>query len=332
MAEISDLHFNLSEDENILASSKINKFDYRFCSILFPIISIVWVLGSIIYVFSLLEQPVGVKTNDIFYLFLLIVFTALMFYRLVEYFKNTKYNRLYLTNKRFIVITKNGIESVEFPEVKLIDSYSGNYFLNTKNKKTFKFFSSDLSDLIAQFKEIYPKYSKNNSSFRTLIISLIIGILIFYIAMFYCAFQSHKKEKNTQIKYENTRQKYQNAKKRYNNTQQRYQNSQKKYKNAQCNFKNTDEYMKYLEKNIKSNWNPSKAGNYKSARIILKFYLSKDGTISNVHFLKKADNDKLNNSALDALKNTKLQCGLPSFINHNMVPVEFTFDYNVKKY
>jgi len=46
--------------------------------------------------------------------------------------------------------------------------------------------------------------------------------------------------------------------------------------------------------------------------------------------LKAASDNKLNNSTLDAVKNTNLKCGLPDFINGSKVPIEFTFDYNVK--
>jgi len=96
----------------------------------------------------ILVQYIPMEIKKVFYFYFLIILAVAVCCAIVEYFKNIKYNKLYLTNKKFIVVAKNNIESIEFSDVKYIVFHRGNFFLRTKDKKTFKFFSSDSSDLI----------------------------------------------------------------------------------------------------------------------------------------------------------------------------------------
>ncbi len=154
MTLVHDLNFDLPEGENILASSKNSKLDYYFYSFLFIFSSCVVILFSTMFISRIFSQNVSLETKDIFFILFLVFLVISICYGAVDFIKNTKNNKLYLTNKRFIVVTKDSVKSIEFSNVKNIRYSFGDYFLRTNDRRTFKFFSSVFSNKIIQFRKI----------------------------------------------------------------------------------------------------------------------------------------------------------------------------------
>lgn len=87
-------------------------------------------------------------------------------------------------------------------------------------------------------------------------------------------------------------------------------------------------YMRNMQKEIKSNWNPPKIDTTK--RVVVKYTIKKDGSIVNPQIVTSSNNKQMDNAALEALKKTKLS-PLPRNYKGISADVQFTFDYNVHK-
>jgi len=86
-------------------------------------------------------------------------------------------------------------------------------------------------------------------------------------------------------------------------------------------------YLKNLEAGIKENWYPPESE--KSYSVVLLFKIGKNGELLS-YKVQKGANKKANEAAIKALKNTAPFEYLPEEPEKGFVPVEFTFDYNVK--
>lgn len=102
---------------------------------------------------------------------------------------------------------------------------------------------------------------------------------------------------------------------------------QHKYsKNNNVNF---GSYMKDLQKQIKSNWNPPKAD--KSRRVVTLFKIGKQGDLKAVKIFKSSGLETADNAAITAIKKSAPFSPLPRAFDGKSIDVQFTFDYNVLK-
>lgn len=91
-------------------------------------------------------------------------------------------------------------------------------------------------------------------------------------------------------------------------------------------FKDDKEYMVYIEKRIKGNWDPKKMDHEASAMV--RFHVAQDGEVSNLRIKRSSGDDAFDHAALDAVDSSKPLPALPQPAPHP-VPVDFTFDYHV---
>ncbi len=88
-------------------------------------------------------------------------------------------------------------------------------------------------------------------------------------------------------------------------------------------------YMRNVQKKIKSNWNPPK-GN-ESKRVVLFFKITKNGDISEYSVKDSSGVPEVDEAAIEALKASAPFDKLPENYKKESVDVQFTFDYNVFK-
>lgn len=88
-------------------------------------------------------------------------------------------------------------------------------------------------------------------------------------------------------------------------------------------------YLKKLERNIKSNWNPPK--NKESNRVVLFLTIGKDGRLLVSKIYKSSGAAAIDTAALNAAKVTAPFQPLPEQFKGNSIDIQFTFDYNVHR-
>lgn len=86
-------------------------------------------------------------------------------------------------------------------------------------------------------------------------------------------------------------------------------------------------YLKKLQRNIKSNWNPPKSK--ESNRVVLFFTIAKDGRLLVSKIYKSSGVAAIDTAALNAAKVTAPFKPLPEQFKGNSIDMQFTFDYNV---
>ncbi|MEM0951105.1 MAG: TonB family protein [Cyanobacteria bacterium P01_H01_bin.74] len=85
--------------------------------------------------------------------------------------------------------------------------------------------------------------------------------------------------------------------------------------------------MHNIEKKIKQNWVPPRDS--RSRQVMVLFYLSREGTVLRVDIKKSSGEKTADAAALNAVKAASPFKPLPAEIVEPVLPVEFTFDYNV---
>jgi len=86
-------------------------------------------------------------------------------------------------------------------------------------------------------------------------------------------------------------------------------------------------FMADLERRIKRNWNPPR--NSRSKRVVVKMYVSKDGRLTRLNVLKTSGDDIADDAALNAVRASAPFKPFPAEVREEVLPIEFTFDYNV---
>ena len=84
-------------------------------------------------------------------------------------------------------------------------------------------------------------------------------------------------------------------------------------------------YADYMQMAIKKRWHPPL--NAPNATVLVEYTILKNGEITNVQILQSSKNDKLDKSAIDAIKRTKLP-PFPDQIDRDSVTTYFTFNKN----
>jgi TonB family protein len=92
------------------------------------------------------------------------------------------------------------------------------------------------------------------------------------------------------------------------------------------------EYADRLTKAVSQYWQPAPGATY-APRVSIMFTINKDGTVSNVEFEKKSNNDALDNSAQRAILQAaarKLIPPLPPEFRGSSITARLTFEYRVR--
>lgn len=96
-------------------------------------------------------------------------------------------------------------------------------------------------------------------------------------------------------------------------------------------IKDVETYMAYMQKTMKTNWNPPEFDNSMTTTVM--FTIMKDGTITNPKIKTSSGNSEMDNIAIATVRNVAKLPPLPTEIakQHEKTDVEFTFTYNVKQ-
>jgi TonB family protein len=88
-------------------------------------------------------------------------------------------------------------------------------------------------------------------------------------------------------------------------------------------------FMAELQKRIKRNWTPPRGA--ESRRVRLLFYLARDGRVVKIDVADSSGNEDTDRAAIDAVQASAPFRGIPVQAKADILPIEFTFDYNVLK-
>lgn len=107
-----------------------------------------------------------------------------------------------------------------------------------------------------------------------------------------------------------------------------------KYNKTPSNYEelilNKDYYMLYMQKKLKSNWEPPKL-TY-NTKVKVEFQILPDGNIINQKIIESSGNKDFDKAALLALrKSNPLRSLSEDLKKEKKVIIDFTFDYHVKK-
>jgi len=86
-------------------------------------------------------------------------------------------------------------------------------------------------------------------------------------------------------------------------------------------------FMADLQKRIRRNWIPPRG--MESRKLVLMFYVQRDGKVVKVEVEKSSGDPDADRSAIEAVQVSSPFMTLPPQIKEDVLPVEFTFDYNV---
>lgn len=87
-------------------------------------------------------------------------------------------------------------------------------------------------------------------------------------------------------------------------------------------------FMSELEKRIKKHWIPPRGS--ESRKVLLLFYLARDGKLVKIETKKTSGDEETDRAAMAAVeKSTMPFLPFPPEVKEDVLPVEFTFDYNV---
>jgi TonB family protein len=86
-------------------------------------------------------------------------------------------------------------------------------------------------------------------------------------------------------------------------------------------------FMAELEKRIKRNWVPPRGA--ESRKVLLLFYLARDGRVLKVDTKESSGDDDADRAAIAAVEASAPFMAFPPQVKEDVLPVEFTFDYNV---
>lgn len=207
-----------------------------------------------------------------------------------------KYNQVYLTDKRIVITQKDRIEGIQFDEVKKF--VGGNTIYLKSNRKIFCAYT-DLDDLILQFKEINPSFTQKLFTIKDIVIIILILVLGFCLKFLPLLNKTFHKFRKTPDNFE-------------------------------VLITDSKSYMLYLQKVLKSNWQPPKLPN--STKVTVEFEILQNGTIKNEKIIETSGNEEFDNSAILALKKSNPLRSLPNDLkDEKEIVINFTFDYDVKK-
>lgn len=86
-------------------------------------------------------------------------------------------------------------------------------------------------------------------------------------------------------------------------------------------------FMSELEKRIKKHWIPPRGSD--SRKVMLLFYLARDGKLVKIETRKSSGDEETDRAAIAAVVESTPFIPFPPQVKEDILPVEFTFDYNV---
>ncbi len=86
-------------------------------------------------------------------------------------------------------------------------------------------------------------------------------------------------------------------------------------------------FMAALEKRIKRNWEPPRG--MQSRKVELRFYVNRAGQVLNVETTHSSGDEETDQAAIAAVRASAPFTGIPATVKEDVLPIEFTFDYNV---
>lgn len=86
-------------------------------------------------------------------------------------------------------------------------------------------------------------------------------------------------------------------------------------------------FMADLERRIKRNWVPPRGA--ESRKVLLLFYLGRDGQVVKIETKKSSGDEDADRAAIAAVEASAPFQAFPPQVKEDILPVEFTFDYNV---
>jgi len=88
-----------------------------------------------------------------------------------------------------------------------------------------------------------------------------------------------------------------------------------------------NDYMRNMQKKIKSNWIPPKQTF--SKRVVILYTIKRNGEIDKYKIFESSGDEKMDRSAIYALKKSAPFKKLPKEFKGDHVDIKFSFDYNV---
>lgn len=86
-------------------------------------------------------------------------------------------------------------------------------------------------------------------------------------------------------------------------------------------------FMADLERRIKRNWSPPRGA--ESRKVMLLFYLSREGKVVKIETRKSSGDESTDQAAIEAVEASAPFKPFPPQVKEDILPVEFSFDYNV---
>lgn len=193
---------------------------------------------------------------------------------------------VYLTNKRFVFCKKDKMVSVNFSDVSGISCQNNWFIIKSRSGKTYCAITKNAPLIARGFLDIYPQYNQQTKGVNP-VIWILIALAIFGFNKYGCPYL-----KNTPSPYVKI---------------------------------STDDYMTYMQKKIKRNWQSDLC--IAGEKIIVSYSILEDGKIFNIQIIESSGNSELDFSAINALKQASPFLALPKQLKKekNSVDVKFTF-------
>jgi TonB family protein len=86
-------------------------------------------------------------------------------------------------------------------------------------------------------------------------------------------------------------------------------------------------FMAELERRIKRHWSPPRGSS--SRKVLLLFYLARDGRLVKIETKKTSGDEETDRAAIAAVVASTPFIPFPPQVKEDVLPIEFTFDYNV---
>lgn len=291
-----DVELGLTDDEQILAMGEKNELLHVCMSLVGVVLAIFFIGLGISFVQFELKNFDSVL--NFFGFIILPILSIYLFYKCSESFR---YNQIYITNKRIIITQKDRIEGIPFEEILYCANNLLQGILKLKSRRKFVFAYTNFHEVLNVIKNIYPNYD-NSKYFKEKFFELLLGICLVIFLFFVIG--SNNEYFNKFIKTES------------------------KSKLESTYIFDQEAYMDYLQKALKSQWNPPKLN--VDSKVVVEFRVKPDGTVFEEKVLETSGSRDMDNSALFAIKSASPLKKLPDDLaKHQDVTINFTFDYNV---
>jgi len=290
MKALYDLNVKLSEGEKVLACDKKDNSFYFLMSSVFVLLYVILLL------FGYMFTDLGIVYNISCVVFFIVILACIF-----EVNKGRP-KRLYLTNKRFIILENNKIETVKFS---MFDRFYrldcgkiwSQFQLYTKDDRCYTFLLSECKDIVNIFIKIYPQcnvqYVVSGDNRSDIFFLAICNLALIGVAcnMIY---------DGNKIKEIDSR------------------------KNApECSFSDRQQYFDYIANSVRADINRQNLPMGTFVNVDIK----EDGTLLNISLFKKLPQGGFDTSNIEGLNGKKL-CPFPNGMNLYGKQLSVKFPFN----